>query len=244
MSEQDVPVPPWERPRKRPAPARVPLNRERIVDAAYEVLDREGLDRFSMRMVAAELGVAVSALYVHVANKDELLELMYQRLFEQVELPELDPPRWREQLKEYARASRARLSAHRDLARISMMHVPFSGDVLGFIDKGLGAFRAIGLPDEVAAFVGDLVSSYVENSVLEESLWKERNKIESRDAWRVQRQQFLDYFESLPADRFPNLVELSHFMLNEDENHRFELGLEIIVRGLSSYLSEGAGPTD
>src|ERR1044071_8708810 len=96
VSEQDVPVPPWERPRKRPAPARVPLNRERIVDAAYEVLDREGLDRFSMRMVAAELGVAVSALYVHVANKDELLELMYQRLFEQVELPELDPPRWGE----------------------------------------------------------------------------------------------------------------------------------------------------
>src|SRR5262245_49057622 len=119
VSEQDVPVPPWERGRKRPAPARVPLTRERIVDAAYDVLDREGLDKFSMRMVAAELGVAVSALYVHVASKDELLELMYRRLFQAVDLPELEVARWREQLKEYARAARARLTTHRDLARIS-----------------------------------------------------------------------------------------------------------------------------
>src|SRR3954471_19073830 len=115
VSDEDVPIPPWERPRRRPAPARVPLSRERIVDAAYEVLDREGLDRFSMRLVAAELRVAVSALYAPVPRKDELLELMYRRLFERVELPALDRPDWKEQLKRYARDSRARLSEHRDL---------------------------------------------------------------------------------------------------------------------------------
>src|SRR3954447_22366414 len=136
MSQKDdVPTPPWERPRKRQAPARIPLTRERIVDAAFVVLDRDGFDKLSMRQVAAELGVAVSALYVHVDDKDELLQLMYNRLFDDVELPEPDPATWQEQIKDFARSGRERLLRHRDMARISMGHVPFTQELLPHVEK-------------------------------------------------------------------------------------------------------------
>src|SRR4051812_22209739 len=115
----DTPAPPppspWERDRPAPArvtPARTPLSRERVVDAAFTVLDRQGLDGLSMRQVAAELGVTVSALYAHVSSKDDVLELMYTRLFDGFEPPAVDPERWQEEVREYAIEGRRRLLAH------------------------------------------------------------------------------------------------------------------------------------
>ena len=49
------------------------LSRTRIVDAALAMIDRDGVDAFSMRLLAAELGVTPMALYNHVGGKLELL---------------------------------------------------------------------------------------------------------------------------------------------------------------------------
>src|SRR6187431_559655 len=67
---------------------RTPLSRERVLQAAVELADREGPDGLSMRRLAAELGVVPMALYKHVANKDELLDGMID-----VVVGEIDPPR-------------------------------------------------------------------------------------------------------------------------------------------------------
>ncbi|GII31685.1 TetR/AcrR family transcriptional regulator [Planotetraspora mira] len=240
MSQQDdVPTPPWERPRKRQAPARIPLTRERIVDAAFVVLDRDGFDKLSMRQVAAELGVAVSALYVHVDDKDELLRLMYNRLFEGVDLPEPDPETWQEQIKDFARSGRERLLRHRDMARISMAHVPFTVELLPHIEKLFAILRAGGLPDNVMAIAGDLLSTYMDGFTLEENMWRERM---SDASWQTISTETENYFASLPPDRFPNLVALADLMVGETNDYRFELGLDIIVRGLASYSVSPSSP--
>ncbi|TCC11229.1 TetR/AcrR family transcriptional regulator [Kribbella soli] len=63
--------------REQPAPVRAQLSRDDIVLTAIKVLDREGLDAFSMRVMAAELGTAAtSALYWRIATKNDLLELV------------------------------------------------------------------------------------------------------------------------------------------------------------------------
>ena len=67
---------------------------EGIVDAALVVLDREGLDGFSMRAVAEELGTGAGSLYWHVRGKEELLNLMVDRVIGALEVPDPDPPRW------------------------------------------------------------------------------------------------------------------------------------------------------
>ncbi|MFF4653778.1 TetR/AcrR family transcriptional regulator [Streptomyces sp. NPDC001380] len=246
-SDDTLPATPWERsPRRRPA-ARVPLTPERVVDAAYEVLDREGLDGLTMRRVAAELGTAVSALYAHVSSKDELLELMYQRMFAGLEIPDPDPDRWQEQIKEFARAGRARLLAHRDMARISMAHVPFTAGLLPQLERMLALFRNAGLPDRITAVVGDMLSTYLEGFTLEEEMWAARLAAQDGGdgtaAWARMRAEMEAYFASLPPDRFPHLTALSGVMADEDQDQRFEAGLEIIVRGLATYLDEdGARP--
>ncbi|GAA0992614.1 TetR family transcriptional regulator ActII [Acrocarpospora macrocephala] len=236
MSETDLPSPPWDRNRRRPAPAKVPLTRDRIVDAAYTVLDREGYDRFSMRQVALELGVAVSALYVHVANKDELFELMYNRTFVGEELPDPDPENWQEQIKEFARRGRARLRQHRDLARISMAHIPFTPELLPHVERLMAIFRSSGMPDLVAAMAGDLLSTYIEGFCLEESMWLERYRDMDEETWETKRTEIMNYFAELPPDRFPNMVAMAPYMVDESNDYRFELGVDILVRGLASYI--------
>ena len=86
-TREPTPEPPWaQRPEGRPA-RRVSLTREGIVDAALVVLDREGLDGFSMRAVAEELGTGAGSLYWHVRGKEELLNLMVDRVIGTLEVP-------------------------------------------------------------------------------------------------------------------------------------------------------------
>jgi AcrR family transcriptional regulator len=72
----------------RPAPGgREPLTRERIAQAALELIDEEGLESCSMRRLGARLGVEAMALYHHFAGKGQLLDAVMDRLLEEVEVP-------------------------------------------------------------------------------------------------------------------------------------------------------------
>ncbi|GAA3114564.1 TetR/AcrR family transcriptional regulator [Streptosporangium carneum] len=253
MSDE-LPALPWERARRRPGPARVPLTRDRIVEAAFAVLDRVGYEKLSMRQVAAELGVAVSALYAHVNGKDELLELMYLQMYEGWQPPVPDPERWQEQVQEYARTGRAKLHEHRDMARVAMTGFPFSPEALPHIDRLLGLFRAGGLPDRIVGAAGDVLSTFVNGFAFEESMWETRRHESNGDThdqspeenWQEMRETLERYFSELPPERFPNLVALSGIVLDNTNDDRFDLGVEIIIRGLASFAedaSPAAGPS-
>ncbi|GGV03650.1 transcriptional regulator [Streptomyces filipinensis] len=246
-AETPTPPPsPWERERRartHVTPTRAPLSRERVVEAAFTVLDRQGLDGLSMRQVAAELGVTVSALYAYVSSKDDLLELMYTRLFDGFALPEPDPERWREQVRDYARAGRRRLLSHRDMARISMAHVPFTAELLPHVEALLAIFRTAGLPDRIAAEAGDLISTYIDGFVLEEGMWQDRAARHGGDGsslarpdWSGMAGEMREYFASLPAAEFPHLRALAGLIVSDSSDERFDTGVEIILRGLASYL--------
>ncbi|MCX5402250.1 TetR/AcrR family transcriptional regulator [Streptomyces sp. NBC_00102] len=244
------PPSPWERgrpARTQGAPARLPLSRDRVVDAAFTVLGREGLDGLSMRQVAAELGVSASALYAHVSSKDELLELMYTRLFDGFSIPSPDPARWQEQVRDYARSARQRLLAHRDMARISMAHAPFTAELLPHVEAVLAVFRVAGLPDRIAARAGDIISTYIDGFVLEEGLWRDRDRGAGREGDDLSPApsdrgqtagEMQTYFASLPAAEFPHLRALSGLLVTDSSEERFDIGLEIILRGLASYLPD------
>ncbi|CAM5237599.1 TetR/AcrR family transcriptional regulator [Streptomyces avidinii] len=77
----------------RPAPARrrseAPsgLDRDRITAATVRLLDADGLARFSMRRLAAGLGVTAMSLYWYVDTKQDLLELALDRALGELRLP-------------------------------------------------------------------------------------------------------------------------------------------------------------
>lgn len=66
---------------------REPLQRDRIVAAAVDLADHDGVDAVSMRNLARSLGYEVMSLYNHVANKDELLALMVDAVAEEIDEP-------------------------------------------------------------------------------------------------------------------------------------------------------------
>jgi AcrR family transcriptional regulator len=65
-----------------------PLTQQRIVTAAVEELDENGVEALSMRRLAQRLGVTAAALYWHVATKDDVLDLAFDHIFCDVPLPE------------------------------------------------------------------------------------------------------------------------------------------------------------
>ena len=84
---QSAPEPPWRSaPRRRGVP-RPQLSREVVVAAALQVLEKDGGEALTMRRVADQIGVSASSLYGYVANKEELVQLVLDRIFEEVEVP-------------------------------------------------------------------------------------------------------------------------------------------------------------
>jgi AcrR family transcriptional regulator len=230
--------PPWWRTPKRRDRARAPLSREAIVVAAVRILDREGLDAVTIRRLGEELGSGSATLYWHITGKDELFELVYDRIMGEVELPEPDPSRWQEQLKELGREAFRVMRAHNDAVRLSIGRVPVGPNMLRIIEWSLGLMRAGGVPDHVAAYFGDLFGRYLDASVLEETMSALPGDPASSVEARIG--MLHDYFAGLPADQFPNIIAMSGAMVRGDADERFELGLEILMRGLEAYVEDAA----
>jgi AcrR family transcriptional regulator len=230
-----MPEPAWRAP-GRPA-GRAPLSREAIVEAALRVLDAEGVDRLSMRRVAEELGTGAASLYWHVRNKDQLLQLIFDRVISEAELPPPDPSRWKEQLGLLAVQMRAILTGHRDVARISMGRVPSGPSVAILTEWLFPLLKPAGIPDRVIAYLGDLFGLYVGAFAFEESLGTA--PLTGPD---LSPEQFVamlkDYVMSLPENLFPHTRRAVDLIFAADRDDRYAFGIELMIRGLESYARE------
>jgi DNA-binding transcriptional regulator YhcF (GntR family) len=79
------------------------LSRDRVVRAAIEIADAEGLTALSMRGVASRLGVAVMSPYRYVGGKDELVLLMADAAYGEETYPVEPPEGWRARMELGAR---------------------------------------------------------------------------------------------------------------------------------------------
>ena len=236
MSPSDLP--PAPRMPSRPGPARrAPrsrtLSREAITDAALKIVDTEGLDAMTMRTVAHSLGTGPASLYAHVSSKEDLLEMVIERVIGEVEFAvEPDPERWQEQVKQAMRDMRAVFGRHRDLARASFARIPLGENALRGSETMIRVLRAGGLPDRVIALACDLLPLYAMAVAYEESLFDFAGASEADfDAFI---ESMRGYFAGLPRERFPNVVALATVLTEGDNNERFEFGLEVLVRGLAA----------
>jgi AcrR family transcriptional regulator len=230
-----VPVPPW-RPERRKAPRRS-LSREAIVTAALHVVGTEGLDALSMRRVAQELDTGAASLYAHVANKEELLELLLDRIQADVTRPEPDPERWQEQIKDMARQGRRILVAHRDLSRAAIgQGIPFGPNALLNAEAMLGILKAGGLPDQVCAYGVDALALFITATAVEESL-----RAQGADGAEVtlaeQIARVREYFVSLPPASFPHITGMVDALMRDEGDERFEFGLDLLVSGLARHAT-------
>ncbi len=229
----EIPPPPWRRPRKD-ARQRRPLSRELIVDTAMRILDAEGLDALSMRRVAVELNTGPASLYAHVANKDELLELMVDRVVGEIELPAPERGRWREQVMEAAVAAHGVWTRHPGIARAALANIPVGPNSLRFAEALLAILRSGGVPDQQAAWFLDRLALYILADAFEESLHRERGRATQANAEEYIA-QVAAYYRSLPPERFPVITSMVDPLMTGGGERRLRFGVELMVRGLASY---------
>jgi AcrR family transcriptional regulator len=227
-TEQPAPEPPWWDSRK--AESRAGIDRESIITAAIAVLDEVGLDGLSMRRVAARLGSGAASLYWHVADKDQLLDLMLDRIMGEIELPAPDPERWEEQMKTFARQGREAFRRHADIAQATLGRVPVGPNLVRITEWVLAVLRGAGVPDRAAAWFPDLGSLVVAAQAVEDYLSSTTDEEMIRAMG--------EYFSKLPADRFPNVIAVFPALTEGGADERFEFGLELLIRGLKTYIEE------
>jgi AcrR family transcriptional regulator len=235
----DMPTPPGRRPRKA-APPRQPLTQEVIVDTAIRVLDAEGLDAVTMRRVAQELGTGPASLYAHVSGKEELCELMLDRVAEEIRLPVPDPARWQEQLKELAREIRRVFTSHRDIALISMGRVPTGAHLLDVAEAELALMRSGGVPKGIAGIAVDTLGMFLDAGAIEDTIHLTKAP-PGEDPWEhfeVYFEKIREYFTALPPQRYPVLTGMVDELMAMDGDGRFEFGLDLLVRGIASFVEE------
>lgn len=238
-ADVSVPVPPWRtmRATRRPADPRTPLSAETIVDAALTVLVRDGLDGLSMRNVATQLRTGPASLYAHVANKDELLELMFDRVCGQVPLPEPDGLRWQEQLREIAWGLFRALLAHNGIETVGLANVPTGPNSLRMTECMLAIMLAGGVPAQDAAWFIDRLSLYVTSDAYEGSIYHAK-----RTAEGLSQEQYIatyfgqlqDYLAGLPAEHFPLISSHAEAMVTGGSEERFGFGLDLLIDGLAA----------
>src|SRR3954470_17142136 len=116
---------------RRERPAKPPLSRDAIVAAALEIARTEGVDALSMRRVAQALDTGPASLYVYVADRDELHELLFDAAIGTIETEPVDPARWREQLKALVRRMVTMMAEDfPGMAQLGMARIPSGDNVL------------------------------------------------------------------------------------------------------------------
>jgi AcrR family transcriptional regulator len=211
------------------------LDRERVVQVALELLDEVGLDGLSMRQLANRLGVKAASVYWHVRDKEELLDLVFDRVIGEVEVPEPDPLRWRVQVWDVAHRMRRVANSHRDVTRIQLGRFPIGPNALVLSEGLLAILRAGGLPDRASAYFAALLPLYVSAFSLEEA-----SGLRSPGGDQASPEEVLEeirgYFSSLPIESFPNLLALTGELTGGDPDERFEFGLGLLLDGLERRL--------
>jgi AcrR family transcriptional regulator len=246
FGDAEVPTPPWRKVRRQ-APPRRPVTQDLIVDAALELLDREGLDGVSMRQVAQHLDTGPATLYAHVSNKEELLELMLDRVAGEIETPEPDPERWQEQVKEIARSMFRVLSAHADIARVSLATVPTGPNALRVAERLLTILLAGGVPARTAAWGIDRLFLYISADAYEGSLHHAKQRASGKDLEQYIADflgQVRGYLANLPPEHFPNTVKHVDDLVSAEGDERFEFGLDLFVQGLAARVDRGSDTRD
>jgi AcrR family transcriptional regulator len=240
--EPQIAPPPWQRlPDRQGRRRREPISREAIVTAAIRLLDREGLAALSMRRLAEELGTGAASLYWHVGSKDGLLDLVFDELIGEEQVPGADPSGWQEQLKDIARAQRRISLRHPYLVRISIGRIPMGPNALRFSERVIAILRAGGLPPRLAVQGYLLLISTVNGFTVDETgvddggpAGPDDNAPPGDPASRQEAANMArDYVASLPAEQFPNMVGLADEFAFADADERFEMLIDIFVDGLA-----------
>jgi AcrR family transcriptional regulator len=232
VDQTALPTPPWRRTVRRAEPPRRQVSQDLIVDATLRLVREEGLDAVSIRRIAETLKIGPATIYLHFANKGELLEFALDQVMGEVVVPTPDPEKWAEQLREVARSAYRALMRHGDISRASLGDMPTLPNALRVGEGMLAIMVAGGVPVQLAAWAKDRILLYVNADAYEGSQFVAKERKYGREGVRTFLDQVRAYYASLPPEEFSHSAKNAAALVAGSCDDRFEIGLDLLVEGL------------
>lgn len=216
---------------------RPPLTRERVLRAAVELADRDGIDSLTMRNLAHEVGVEAMSLYYHVANKEAILDGIVDAIVSEIidAVSAVEGPSatddWKAAMRLRILTARSVLLRHPWAPAVIEKRTNMSPSTLVYFEGLLGIFREGGFTYDLAHHAMHTLGSRALGFTQE--LFEENNADEGEETTAAM-------FEQMAA-QLPHLIgmmmEISHDDPDStlgwcDDQTEFEFGLDLILDGL------------
>jgi TetR/AcrR family tetracycline transcriptional repressor len=191
---------------------RAPLTRTRMVRTALRLVDERGLPALTMRALAIELQVSPMALYHHVCDKDELIDLMVDLMLGEVDLSTLAGD-WATQLRALGCSIHHALAEHPALARVYSTQVRIGPHSLQIMERGLTLLLQAGFCPPEAADAFFALFTYTAG-------YHQMSRVDPRD------------YSALPPEQIPSITTATPHLSGIQQHGRFEYGLDTLLAGL------------
>jgi AcrR family transcriptional regulator len=221
------------------------LSHEGVIDCAISLADSGGILGLSMRNLAQQLGVEAMSLYNHVANKEQMLDGMLERVMAHCYVPKY-PGNWQTEVRLHSLSQHGVILKHPWVA--ALLESRRAGpSQLATCDAVLGCFRAAGFSIHLAYRSMLTLSSYIYGFVFQEVTWP-HSRSELPEA-------VTQLLPSVSTQELPHVVEMMHYVAQVTADSgtprgpleyraEFEFGLDLILNGLTELmLREQGGPS-
>src|SRR6202521_560995 len=222
---------------RREAKRRAALTRERILQAAIGLADRDGIESLSMRKLGQELGVEAMSLYNHVRNKVDMLDGMVDVVFSEIDLP-ADGIDWRTAMRQRAISARQALLRHPWAIGLMESRATPGPATLRHHDAVLGSLRTAGFSVDMAAHAYSVLDGYIYGFTLTELTLPFRNTEVAEVAESI--------MEGFRPGEHPYLAEMAvDRAMKPGYNYgdEFEFGLDLILDGIMRVKSRDTDRT-
>jgi AcrR family transcriptional regulator len=221
---------------------RKPLSKERVLEKAIALADRDGIEGLSMRKLGQALGVEAMSLYNHVASKGELVAAMVDRVVERFELPE--DGRWDDAIRRCATSAYDLLHEHPWACSLAVAPSDarfVGGPRIRYMEWLLRRLRDAGFPAELAYSAYHTVDSHIFGFTLWQQGHANAAKMLSPDGGENVQEWAARLLDQLRPE-FPYLAEHGDLHMADDApdgRHEFEFGLDLILDGLKKRKRAG-----
>jgi len=205
-------------------PPRPPLTRANVVRAALLMVDDQGLNALTMRALAQQLDVSTMALYNHVRDKEELVDLMVDLMLGEVDCSPTEG-HWQDQLRSLIRSYHQALSSHRGLARVYSFRVRIGPHGLMVMERTLQLLTDAGFARAAAADAFFTLFTYTVG-------YHQMGRVEPLDAQSPDGES--GYYLALPPEEIPTVTRLAQHLGGAHQAGRFERGLDTLLAGLEA----------
>ncbi len=207
--------------------ARSTLTRDSIFTAGVGLADEIGLAAFTIRKLAASLGVGAMTIYHHVPSKEEIIGGMVEIVFGEIHLPSKDDD-WRTAIRARCESVREVLNRHPWAAPLMESGTTPGPNSLRHHDAVLETLRQGGLSIEMTAHAYAILDSFVYGFAFEEAMLPATGG----EGFAAVAEEMASH---MIFEDYPYLAELTvNHVLQPGYNFgdSFELGLDLIIDGL------------